>query len=142
MCRLVVGESFRAGDRHWRVVEVAVDGGGVVTRADSTLELPLQLVTRYDTAHVFRPGLPPVTLQGLQARLLSELVSTGVPVGWSVVAGELWPGGGTRKQLDMVLVRLRHRLRADRIRTDLVRADGTGLLELVLRPGDVVEDQA
>lgn len=139
---LTEGGEIVVGGRVWRAVAVAVDGAGVVTRADTTMELSLRLVTRYDTAHLFRQGLPPVTLQGLPARLLSELVSTGAPVAWSVIAGELWPDGGSRKQLDMVLVRLRHRLRADRIRTDLVRADGTGLLELVLRPGDMVEDQA
>jgi hypothetical protein len=136
------GDAVEVGGQVWRVVAVAVDGAGVVTRADTTMELSLRMVTRYDTAHLFRQGLPPVTLQGLPARLLSELASSGAPVSWSVLAGELWPDGGSRKQLDMVLVRLRHRLRADRIRTDLVRADGTGLLELVLRPGDVVEDQA
>lgn len=140
--RLTEGSEVLVGGRVWRGVPVAVEGAGVVTRADTTMELPLKLVTRYDTAHVFRQGLPPVALQGLPARLLSELVSTGAPMGWAALAGELWPDGGSRKQLDMVLVRLRHRLRADRIRTDLVRADGTGLIELVLKPGDVVEDQA
>lgn len=136
------GVSVTLGGREWRAVGVAVDGAGMVTRADETMELPLRIVSRYDTVHVFRPGLAPVALQGLGARLVAELVLLGGPVSWSVLAGELWPDGGSRKQLDMVMMRLRHRLREARIRTDLVRADGTGLIELMLRPGDVVEDQA
>lgn len=139
---LEAGSAVEIGGRAWRAVQIAVEGAAFVTRADNTMELPLRIVTRYDTVHVFRPGLPPTTIQGLGARLLSELVLCGGPVGWSALCAELWPEGGSRKQLDMVLVRLRHRLRADRIRSDLVRADGTGLIELLLRPDDVVEDQA
>jgi hypothetical protein len=39
------------------------------------------------------------------------------------------------------LVRLRRKLRDERLRSDLVRADGAGMIELFLRPGDVIEDQ-
>ena len=83
-------------------------------------------------------------LNGLHARLVSELALAGVPVGWEALAGELWPGDedrlALRRRMDTALSRLRRKLRAAGVRTNLARADGCGHLELLLLDGDVVED--
>ena len=70
----------------------------------------------------------------------------GVPVAWESIAASVWPDGDDRNALrrrwDVHLGRLRAKLRETGIREDLVRTDGKGNLELVLGPGDTVEDQA
>jgi hypothetical protein len=57
----------------------------------------------------------------------------------------LWPEIPDRDQIrrrwDVLLVRLRDRLRALGVRPDLVRSSRNGLVELVLQPGDSVDDQ-
>ena len=66
----------------------------------------------------------------------------GGTASWEVLAGELWRGetdrDALRKKFDVCLVRLRKRLRKGRVRPDLVRALGTGVIELVLHPTDRV----
>ncbi|MCB9680654.1 MAG: FHA domain-containing protein [Alphaproteobacteria bacterium] len=135
------GDAVEIAGRTWRAVAVPTGARGEVTRADPGVDAPLTVVARYDTVHLFRAGRDPLVLRGLQARLVSELAAMDAPVPWALLVEVLWPDGGTRKQLDMVMVRLRSRLREARVRTDLVRADGCGVIELFLRPGDVVEDQ-
>ena len=80
------------------------------------------------------------------ARILSELVALGGPAGWEVVAREVWPDEDDawvlRKRWDVNLGRLRGRLREGGVRTDLVRAAGTGQVELVLRHNDTLEDRS
>lgn len=105
----------------------------------------MRLVLRYDTVHIHQPGHAPLLLEGLPARMFGELASFGVPVEWSVLAAQLWPDAPRpallRKRLDGALHRLRQRLAQGRARTDLVRATGQGLIELVLDPSDELEDQ-
>lgn len=134
------GDELAVDGRRWRVLEVPTGVAADPTRAEGGIDQPLRIVARYSTVHVFRQGHEPLLLQGLSARLVSELVAFGCPVPWTTLVEELWPTGGSRKQLDMALVRLRARLREARVRTDLVRPDGCGSIELVLRPGDLVED--
>lgn len=136
------GQEVLIGGVAWCAVSVALKPEGHITLVDPVLTRPLRLTTHYATAHIERAGLPTVVLQGLSARLLSELVAFDGPVPWTVLTQELWPDGGSRKQLDMALVRLRQRLRTHRVRTDLVHASGTGMFELLLHAGDVVEDRA
>lgn len=135
------GTTFDAGGATWEAVLVPLVPATAPTELDPTLAEPLHVVARYDTVHLFRPTRTPAQLSGLSARLVSELVAFGQPVHWEVLSGELWPDGGSRKQLDMALVRLRRHLREQHVRSDLVRATGVGTLELFLRPGDRVEDQ-
>ena len=58
---------------------------------------------------------------------------------------QLWPRQGDaaalRARFDVNLSRLRRKLRAARIRTDLVNLDGAGVVELLLYPHDRVEDR-
>jgi hypothetical protein len=109
------------------------------------LDTPLRIVARHVTVHLHREGQPVCVLAGVPGRILSELAVMGVPVGWEVLAGLVWPEerdrGALRRRWDVHLGRLRSKLREARIREDLVRADGCGNLELVLAERDVVEDQ-
>jgi hypothetical protein len=62
------------------------------------------------------------------------------------LARELWPADdrrdALRRRLDVLLVRLRARLRTAGIRTDLVSFTGSGHMELLRYPGDVVQDRS
>jgi hypothetical protein len=126
------------------IVAVAVaDAGQPVTQVG--IEAPLVLVAHYDTVHVQRDGVPIVTLSGILARMVSELASLAGPVSWSALAHSLWPAeddpGVVRARLDTNLTRLRAKLREGRVRTDLVRSDGAGQIELFLYAHDRVEDR-
>jgi hypothetical protein len=115
------------------------------TAERSAILAPLRIVARYETVHIHRRDRPTVVLDGVQARLLSELVAFAVPVPWRALADELWPGVDDalllRKRLDGALARLRVRLGEAGLRPDLVRSNGQGQFELLLEPGDAVEDQ-
>ena len=141
---LQVGDSWSVEGVVFRAVAMALGGGGA-TRLTGGVDPPLRLVVAFDTAQVQRGDDPPVLFAGQSARVLSELVALGGPAAWDVVARELWPDETDehllREKWDVAMGRLRARLREGRIRTDLVRAAGTGQIELVLRPGDTVEDR-
>ena len=100
---------------------------------------------RYDTVHIHRDAAPTLTLDGIIARIVSDLATAGVPMGWQVLSAELWPGEADlailRRNWDAALARLRKKLREARIRADLVRADRSGNFELFLARGDRVDDQ-
>lgn len=109
------------------------------------LDGPLRLVARLQAVHLVRAGQPVVVLDGAPAQCISELVAFGGPVSWEVCARELWGDGIDttllRGRWDAMLLRLRKRLRAVRVRDDLVRCDRMGFVELVLHPGDEVVDE-
>jgi hypothetical protein len=138
------GDSFEVAGHRLELVSMPLVAS-TPTQDRSVLRAPLRLVARYETVHIFRRDTPPVVLEGVQARLVSELVSFGVPVAWSVLAAQLWSGDDdpvlARKRLDGALARLRSRLRETGVRVDLVRPNGLGQFELFLYPDDVVEDQ-
>lgn len=106
--------------------------------------LPVHIVANFDTAKV-QQGQAMALVAGVPARLLCELVALAGPASWDVLASEIWGNDVDREQLrtrfDMGLSRLRKRLKQAGIRPDLVMTSGTGLVELVLRSGDVVEDR-
>jgi len=115
------------------------------TRGDAgTLDPPIRVVLRHDTVHLFRPDRPPVVLSGMSARIVSEVGAMGSAVPWEVAASEIWRTGPShirRQNWDRNLRRLRGKLRDAGIRSDLVRADGRGNVELYLLPGDEVVEQ-
>ena len=82
---------------------------------------------------------------GQLARVVTELAAVQQPIAWEDLARPHWPQiddrDALRRRWDGLLGRLRERLREIRVRTDLVAATRTGLVELVLREGDVVEDR-
>lgn len=141
---LEVGDAWDVEGVRYRAVWLALTGGGA-TRITGGVDPPLRVTVSFDTAQVQRGTDPPVLLSGQPARVLSELVAFGGPAAWDVVAAEIWPDETEehllRKKWDVVLGRLRSRLREGRIRPNLVHAAGTGRVELLLRPGDIVEDK-
>lgn len=139
------GDGFVAGGRSYVTVLVPLaDVEAARTEVRGGVQEPLTLQGRFDTVHILRPGRPPAVVTGLSARLLSELIAFGQPVPWLLLAQQIW---GTeedplvvRPRLDMTLSRLRRKLRELRLRTDLVRSDGSGNIELFLYASDRAED--
>jgi len=143
--RVEVGhtEDFEGG--RVTLVELPLEGAGAPSTVDAgRINPPLHIVARYHSVHIHRHGLPVVTLSGQPAQLLSELVTMDGLVEWSVLAGQVWRRLSRkevlRKKLDAALSRLRKKLAEGDVRDDLIRADGTGRIELVLYDGDRVED--
>lgn len=130
---------------------VAVDLSAALrsaTRQVDRVGVPLRVVAQHDSVHLFRAGEPTVALGGLPGRILSELVAFGGPTSWEVVAGEIWRDlaqeedrHALRRKWDVNLSRLRGKLKAARVRADLIRSDRRGKVELVLYPGDQVDDR-
>lgn len=138
-------DELRIGGRRFRAVAVPLHHAGQTpTRLEGAHRAALRIVARFETAHIYVDGGAVVTLDGIPARIVSELASMGGPVEWSVVAGEIWPEEEDRTYLrrrwDISLVRLRRKLKESRVRPDLIRAGGTGQVELFLLDGDQVED--
>lgn len=115
------------------------------TYRTSTWADPIRLVTRFDSVHIQREGRPVLVLTGIQARLCTELALCEAPLPWHELATRIWGDLDRmllRKRWDVHQYRLRRRLREAGVRTDLVRADGDGLVELVLGPRDVWVDES
>lgn len=106
---------------------------------------PLRIVVRFDSVHIHREQRPTLRLSGIAARIITELALTGAPVDWQEIARLCLPASKLtplRQRWDMHLVRLRGKLRKAGVRTDLIRADGTGLIELVLSEQDRLVDES
>ena len=139
------GDTLTLGSRKLTFIAIPLgEAGPRTTRRLGDFGEPLNLVARFDTVQIHRDGRAPVIFSGMQARCLSELVAMDGPVAWSVLTAELWPDEEDpairRGRLDALLLRIRRRLRAVGVRTDLVRTDGAGTLELVRYPNDRIED--
>ncbi len=142
---VVAGRQLMVGD-----VAIPVVQGGEEdfppSRIKAAVASPLRIVVRYETVHIHRDLRETVVIDGLGARIISELGIAGVPVGWKVVATDLWKNESDvallRRKWDAVVVRIRRKLRSAGIRGDLIRADRHGNFELFLGRGDQVEDQS
>jgi pSer/pThr/pTyr-binding forkhead associated (FHA) protein len=143
------GDRFVVGGHEIRVVAVTIAGAGQAkTHVEGGLSSPLRIVAHFDSVHIHHLGREheqPLVLDGISARIVSELVAIGGPAPWDVLAGEVWRDEDDRlllrRKWDVSLARLRRKLRDGRVRPDLVRAGGTGHVELMLYAGDVVDDQ-
>lgn len=140
---LVAGRDLVLAQGTWHVVEIALaTAGRSATRAGDG---PLRVVASFDTVHIHRSDGEVVVIAGKLAQVLSELVSLRQPVAWEELARPQWPQIPDRELLrrrwDGLLNRLRDRLREGGLRTDLVSSTRVGLVELVLREGDVIEDR-
>ncbi len=142
---LAAGDSWEVEGVRFTAVSMQLGGGPSPTLVTGGIDPPLHIVTAWDTAQVQAGDNPPITFSGVHARILSELAAVGGPAGWEVVAREVWPDEDDawvlRKRWDVNLGRLRARLREGGVRTDLVRAAGTGQVELVLRRHDELDDR-
>lgn len=131
----------------YRITSIPFGGADVSSTVRDASLAPLRLVLRFDTVHIHR-GDVVIAIDGLPARVVTELGLMGVPVEWRTVARAIWPDDlGTiddtmlRQRWDRVLRRVRTRLREAGLRADLVRMDGLGRVELLLGSRDRVEDQ-
>lgn len=107
----------------------------------------VRLVSHFDSVHLLdESGAAICVLTGLPARLMAELLAYGGPVDWRTLARDLWSPGDSdsvlRNRLDVTLAKLRRLLKASGVQRELVVAHRTGLLELLLYPGDKTEDRA
>ena len=111
------------------------------TRSVGGITERLRIVTHYDTVHIHR-GRDVVSVSGLAARILSELIACGEPVSWYAIATEIWSAAedkhSLRSRWDVHLARLRRKLRDGRVRPDLVRADGKGNFQVLLYADDII----
>ncbi|MEO0600225.1 MAG: hypothetical protein AAF211_02260, partial [Myxococcota bacterium] len=144
--RLADGVRWRVGDLELSTVKVGLDRiASSSTRLQGRLHPPLRIVVRFDTASVQREGHPAVGLGGMSARIVSELVALDGPVHWSALASEIWreltDELPLRRRWDRNLARLRAKLREAGVRPDLIRSDGSGMVELFLYDGDTAVDR-
>lgn len=137
-------EDLEVDGQRFRTTLVHLDGTGGEATVGPGLDLePLTIEARFDVVHVRRGEHLAVTLTGKPARLVAEVVSLGGEAEWELLAREVWGEGDRiqlRKKLDVCLVRLRHKLRRARVRPNLLRALGTGIISLSLHPRDRVID--
>lgn len=139
-----VGSVLEVGGLPFAAVAIPLRQAGSATTRQGGLARALSIAAHFHTVHIHPEGLPPVVLNGVPARLVSELVALGGPTSWQVVAELVWPAAldrdQLRRRLDLALFRLRAKLREGGVRPDLVRPDGGGRLELLLGPEDRLED--
>ena len=65
--------------------------GRTATRLDGAVQRPHRVVAHFDTAHIHQEGGTALALNGLSARIVSEVVAFDGPVPWQVLGRELWP---------------------------------------------------
>ena len=139
------GDRFRVGDHHYDLVRIDLEAAAQEhTRREGGFAAPLHIEALYDVVNVHQDGVVVLTLGGLAARVIFELADIAQPVSWQAVAHEVW-GAGTddlRKRWDLLLARLRRRLRDAGLRQDLVHSDGHGNVALRLYEGDQAQAQA
>ena len=142
---LVEGTRIVLGDRTLEVVGIDLDEIAVdPTRQGGGSRAPLRLVLRQETVHLQIGERPVVRISGISARIICEVARFDAPTPWDWVAREVW-GDLDRETLrvrwDRNLRTARARIRQAGLPGDLVRADGHGNIELVLREGDQVIDE-
>jgi hypothetical protein len=140
-------EPFEVGGQRLEAVAVPLAAAGQVpTRQLGGIDAPMHIIASFETVQIHREGEEICVIGGVPARIITELVQLGGPVHWSVLAGQLWPDEATssvvRSRLDVNLSRLRRKLREAQLRSDLVRTDGAGQVELVLSTHDRAEDRS
>lgn len=149
---LRVGQRLQVGADAVQVVAVPVqDAGAPRTSVQGALSPALRIVASYETVQIYRQqadgreGEVPVVIQGIPAQIVSELVAQPGPISWELIASQIWRAEDDRARLrrrwDVGLTRVREKLRAAGIRPDLLRSHGRGEVELVLLPGDVLDDR-
>lgn len=143
---LQVGESFEVSGVRFSTTALPLDrAASPSTMSEDRLLQPLVIVARFDTAHIRQGGELKLALDGIGARIVSELVAFDGPVAWYVIAGEIWKDQDNRTLLrrrwDIALARLRRKFRGAHVRANLVRSGGKGMVELMLNDGDRIDDQ-
>lgn len=137
------GDRWEVGGVPFQAVVLRAEGARA-TVSDADYVRPITLIARYDTVHIVRAGEPVLVVTGLVARVISELVTAGTAIAWDELARQCWRESDRdvlRHRWDMQTRRLRIKLAAHGVRTDLLRPSGQGLIELVIGPDDTVVDE-
>lgn len=140
------GDTLPVGAHTLTLIDIPLRAAGPgPTRRAGEFDAPITLVARFDTVDLLRDDVIALRLSGKAARLVSELVVLDGPVAWGALSTELWPDEPEptvrRGRLDVILTRIRRRLRAAGVRDDLVRSDRSGQIELYVHPHDTVVDR-
>jgi hypothetical protein len=135
--------SFRVEGHAFRLERVPLADVAQVRTVDAGYsEEPLRIAVYFDTVHIHCADRT-VALQGVVARLVSELADVRRPMTWESVSELLWPDqplATRRSRWDQALHRLRLKLREGKVRADLIRTTHTGLYELYLLPRDTLKN--
>lgn len=143
---ITFGERFKIGARTYTIVAISLSSADTpATDRWVDLDPPLTLTLRYDSVHIHRDA-EVMVLDGISARIMTELGLIGASIEWQSLAHLIWPDNGEsettlRGRWDRALARLRQHLKQLGIRQNLVRADRAGRVELVLAPRDRVRDE-
>lgn len=140
-----VGDTFDVNGHTYAVVSAPIADALVTpTTANPVAHHPITLLLRFDTVHV-QVGEATFGINGVPARILTELGLYAVPIEWRTVARTLWPDEHDESRLrmnwDSGLARLRRRLREIAGREDIVKTDGSGRAELMLASDDRIVDE-
>lgn len=142
---LEAGDEFTLDGRAFAAVPVSLlEAASPATRAGG-VRPPITIEARFDTVHIHQDGVPALSLSGIAARILSELVAFDGPVHWQTIAAEIWKDETEklllRRKWDVSLARLRRKLKDAGLPPGLLRAARTGHAELALELGDTVLDR-
>ena len=123
-----------------RLIAIAPAAPQAASTADrGQHDLALRIVVRFDSVQITTEAGSSMTLDGIAARVVSELAEIKAPVAWTELARILWkapPDAAMRHRWDQLMLRIRQKLREAGVRSDLVRPNRNGLVELVLGPDD------
>jgi hypothetical protein len=144
---LDAGQSFTVQGTRFHAVACALREHAMGETGPAADVTRLRIVSHYDTVQIWRDETAePQVLTGQPARVVSELLAVRGPIRWEAVAESIWGKnenpGTLRHRLDVTLAKARRVLRDAGVRGDLVTAHHNGCLELLLYPGDVVDDRS
>lgn len=143
--RVDAGDELDLGGLTLRFVSIPLRGASAAETLHDRSALPVRIVAQHYEVRLEREGEPTVRLDGIGARVVSELVAIGGPVPWMALAREIWRDETDelrlRRRWDVALHRLRLRLREAGLRAELVRSDRSGIVTLDPAPRDVVVDE-
>jgi hypothetical protein len=143
--QLEAGDEFTLDSVAFAAVPVSLlEASSKATRAGG-VRPPLTIEANFETVHIHTDGMPALSLSGIAARILSELVAFDGPVHWQTIASEIWKDETERvllrRKWDVSVARLRRKLRDAGLPPGLLRSARTGHAELALELGDQVVDR-
>ncbi|MCK6547838.1 hypothetical protein L6R52_18445 [Myxococcota bacterium] len=144
---LDAGRSFTVQGTRFTAITSALREHAVGETGPAADVTRLRIVSHYDTVQIWRDETAePQVLTGQPARVVSELLAVRGPIRWEAVAEAVWGKNDNastlRHRLDVTLAKARRVLRDAGVRSDLLTAHHNGCLELLLYPGDLVDDRS
>lgn len=139
---LRAGKTLRVGGEDVVVESVRLSSGVMPTQKRSEI---LRIVVSGKSVTLHREEQAAVVLNGQVADLVCRLArADNLLVYWKEMVDHLWPRTHDpyeyQKNLDDVILRLRKHLRKSGVREDLVICTGDGHRQLLLYPGDSVQE--